>query len=101
MTNDELAALDRAATQGVPVTGNDWLRQFSEDQQLADVLLALYRANQLVMIGPDAVEALKYADGVLEADMFDAMEHGDADWEGQARHSLDAIRVALAALGVK
>jgi hypothetical protein len=55
MTQDELAALDRAATQGVPITGHDWLRQFANDRQLADVLLALYRANQLVLIGPDRV----------------------------------------------
>lgn len=59
MTQDQVAALSEAATQGVPVTGNDWLRQFSDDRQLADVLLALYRANQLVLIGPDAVDALR------------------------------------------
>ena len=58
MDKDQLAALDRAARQGVPVTGNDWLRQFSDDRQLADVLLALYRANQIAVIGSDAVEAL-------------------------------------------
>jgi hypothetical protein len=47
---EKLAALDRAATQG------DEADRFFAESELQEKLLRLYRANQLVLIGPDAVE---------------------------------------------
>jgi hypothetical protein len=51
MTNDELAALDCAATQG-------------DSNALTDLEMALvnlYRTGKLVLIGPDAVERAGFA----------------------------------------
>ena len=128
---EKLAALDRAATQGVWETGDrmeanyvwaskthlacfssttdDGLgsdtfeRGKSEAVANADLACALvnaYRANQLVLIGPDAVGDVARAIcnahcvemyGVIDSHMI---ENEWADWIPEAR-------AAIAALGVK
>jgi hypothetical protein len=55
-TPDQLAALDRAATQ----TYDLWEAELAHTK-LGDALIALYRAEQLVLIGPDAVEKVARA----------------------------------------
>lgn len=100
MTNPDLAALSEAATQGVPVTGNDWLRQFSDDRQLADVLLALYHAGQLVLIGPDAVE--RAARAMMAHVGFEWVDGPEEERSLLNKHEARALATAaLAALGVK
>lgn len=98
MTQDELAALDRAATQGVPITGHDWLRQFANDRGLADALLALYRTGKLVLIDDHAVErcarAMCLAGGY---DPNEIMSNDGPRW----RYYEEGTTAALAALGVK
>jgi hypothetical protein len=42
-----------------------------------------------------AVEALKLARPIVEADLHAAIDHCDADWEGMSRTALEAIDAAL------
>jgi len=98
----DLAALDRAAAQGEwrndhgTLWGDDGAGEFplaSSSPRSAAFIVALvnaYRAKQLVLIGPDAVEK------VVEA-MYQA--EPEALYREAVRKSL--ARAALAALGVK
>ena len=86
-TPDQLAALDRAATQGLMPTKGD----HTPDSRFIAALWNAYRAKQLVLIGPDAVE--KVARALAELDGLDPNEEWDA-YEHKAT-------AALAALGVK
>ena len=84
MTQDELAALDRAATQGVPITGHDWLRQFANDRGLADALLALYRAGRITVIDDEAVVRATAAEAE-NAKLREALAEELAWHEGEAK----------------
>jgi hypothetical protein len=86
MDKDELAALDRAATQG-------------DTNALIDLemaLVTLYRAGKLVLIDDGVVERVAKAAhetlSRLDVDAYLAMPFNTAD---------DLARAALAALGVK
>ena len=41
-------------------------------------------------------KALEIAHGIVEADLFDAKEHADADWIGQSQKAFDALTTLLA-----
>lgn len=43
------------------------------------------------------MEGLEIARGIIEADLSEAKETGDADWIGQSQQALDAILAALSA----
>lgn len=86
MTQEELAALSEAATQSEPA----W-------NVFAQALVSAYRAGQLVLIGPDAVEVVARAacshNGLNPDEIFE----GHPLWTQYE----DEQRAALAALGVK
>ena len=113
MTNEQteaekLAALDRAATQGVwnvfqhfatPTDSRSDIVGRTRDDDIVEcvrnadaalivALVNAYRANQLVLIGPGAVEVVALA---IE-------KHMDHDWNWTKKTLATA---ALAALGVK
>lgn len=97
MTQDELAALDRAATQGVPITGHDWLRQFANDRGLADALLTLYRAGRIAVIDDEAVERAGFAIWHKLGQIEDSVRAGHLT-KDEVR---DLATAAIAAMGVK
>jgi hypothetical protein len=123
---EKLAALDRAATQGQWVPNEVGGGAFSTwdhmpvlagktmDVELCCKLVNAYRANQLVLIGPDAVEKVARAIGLLKyegleppvrwpSDPLDALKGVHTPtltWE-YAEHCRRLSTAALAALGVK
>jgi hypothetical protein len=87
MTQDELAALDRAATQQ------------GDGNALTDLEIALVnllRAGRIAVIDDGAVDALVVQIGDLAVTELDI-----DDDDPQLAHFGDRLRAALAALGVK
>ena len=95
MTPEQLAALDRAATQGLMPTKGD----HTPDGRFIAALWNAYRTKQLVLIGPDAVEALRANkqgwENAVEMGLLPPQHHDTA------RALIEQCRTALAALGVK
>lgn len=52
-----------------------------------------------VPVQTGALTALRLARPIVEADLADACDHCDADWEGMSRTALEAIDAALAKAG--
>jgi len=125
MTQDELAALDRAATQGVWITetgaGDEWwfgggadgmetvLRAGNgilnivaggadnADLKLAAALVNLYRARRIAVIDDEAVKRVR--EGTVER--FSLVNGKICKDEGGYWMTHDRFRAAIAALGVK
>jgi len=123
---EKLAALDRAATQGTLIahgwgdgsTPMGMTNIFNEDAEVlvmecipeadANFIVALwnaYRANQLVLIGPDAVEDVANAIWGCSFHPVDVAsgeaEKRKAEWPRDWDKAKRRATAALAALGVK
>jgi hypothetical protein len=134
MTNDQLAALDRAATQGVwEIELDPYDKPFpgicpqgspfdmacftmgeDGDENLANAQLTValvnaYRANQLVLIGTDAVEKVKAAaaagrflqeilDRTPNGEWIEVQYHPDGDWS--VSHSPAVVKDAAYSAGL-
>lgn len=113
-TPEQLAALDRAATQGVwesrEVPGQAGWSQIhapenpciavevnDEDGPFIVALVNAYRTGKLVLIGPDAVERVARALCEENAAAKGVYRDVEADWPAFERFA----RAALTALGVK
>jgi hypothetical protein len=113
-TPDQLAALDRAATQGVweahlidgtaymvsrPNSASTIQAETVDDLRLAATLVNAYRAKQLVLIGPDAAEALRANkqgwENAVEMGLLPPRHHDTA------RALIEQTAAAIAAWGVK
>jgi DNA-binding GntR family transcriptional regulator len=94
---EKLAALDRAA-RDADESGDGELA-YALNRQFAGALMTAYRANQLVLIGSDAVEALRANkqgwENAVEMGLLPPQHHDTA------RALIEQCRAALAALGVK
>lgn len=108
MTNDELAALDRAATQKQPmllecVENGVWQIRliFGEGEKNCTAMRQwadAYRTGKLVLIGPDAVENVARAlEKALAFDVESDVYAGELTHEERCK----LATAALAALGVK
>lgn len=78
---------------------NDWqgrIRRGECDDGYMVQAFARHRIEAARPVQSELVEALGIADGIIEADLMDAIEHGDADWEGRTRTALEAIRALVA-----
>jgi hypothetical protein len=91
-TPDQLAALDRAARE----RDDPWVAELAHDK-LGRELIRAYRAKQLVLIGPDAVEVVARAIcnahcediyGVIDSHM---VENEWADWIPEATTAIAAL----------
>jgi len=103
----KLAALDRAATQGQWVPNEVGGGAFSTwdhmpvlagktmDVELCCKLVNAYRANRLVLIGPDAVEVVARVIASTSAGAWEYLHVSTdpKDWEFEARAALDALGV--------
>ena len=93
---EKLAALDRAA-RNADESGDGELA-YALNRQFAGALMTAYRANQLVLIGTDAVEVVARAlEKSLAFDVESDVYAGELTHEERCK----LARAALAALGVK
>ena len=60
-------------------------------------LASLSQTPATPMVQEGLREALELARPIVEADLLDAIDHCDADWEGMSRTALEAIDRALSA----
>lgn len=76
----------------------EWGTPSYREAALRDISAAFarHRIEAARPVQSELVEALGIADGIIEADLMDAIEHGDADWEGRTRTALEAIRALVA-----
>lgn len=103
MDKDQLAALDRAATQeadDIAYYSGSSSRHRPKQEAFHAALVNAYRANQLVLIGPDAVE--KVARAMAAHVGFEWVDGPGEERSLLNKHEARTLATAaLAALGVK
>lgn len=78
----------------------EYRRRASDDAHfIAEVLNSLPALLAAVRRVGEMEEALRLCLPIVEADLAEAIEHCDADWEGMSRTAVDAARAAVGEVG--